>query len=142
MGETRAVPPLSASVRGPGAPEPARKRHSRENKFASPGPRRGESAVGRLRRQSPPSPPGCGVPSPTRGTYPKSQRRKRRRSRRPPRPRPSAPPPPAGELPFLLRGPWFIATENSGATGNTRALMYHVGLAASNTYTLSHFGSD
>ena len=98
-GETRAVPSFSASVRCPGAPEPARKRHSRENKFASAGPRRGESAVGRLRRQSPPSPPGCGDPSPTRGTDPKSQRHKRRRSHRPPRPRPSAPPPPAGATP-------------------------------------------
>ena len=44
-------------------------------------------------------------------------------------------------LPFLLHGPWFIAIEDSGA--NTQALMYHMGLdAASNTYSLSHFGSD
>lgn len=66
-GETRAVPPRLVSDRRPGPPGQGgagQKSHSRENKFAPPGPGRGDSAVGRLRRQRPGM--GRGDPSPTK----------------------------------------------------------------------------
>lgn len=107
-GDTRAVPPRLVSDRRPGPPGQGgagQKSHSRENKFAPPGPGRGDSAVGRLRRQRPAPRHGPWGPQPHKGAQtsnPEGERGGASR-RRPSLPRPSAPPPFAGATPDLPR---------------------------------------
>lgn len=107
-GETRAVPPRLVSDRRPGPPGQGgagQKSHSRENKFAPPGPGRGDSAVGRLRRQRPAPRHGPWGPQPHKGAQTSNPEGERGGASRrlPSLPRPSAPPPFAGATPDLPR---------------------------------------